>query len=310
MAVVPKRAMAVATTKREAPDATPPGLTPRASEPRMRALDLLLLAYLGFTSVVALIRPEARDDRAWLLASNALMVVLIALVTRWEHGRFGRTLREIYPLLLLPSLYGALDLLSGGGQVRVYDRLVQGWEQALFGGQPSRDWWRAAPSTFWSTVLHGAYFSYYAVVAVPAVVLLLQRRERALGQFVFTVMVTFVFCYLWFVLLPVAGPYYAFERPAGEFVDNPMARLVYATLSAGSSYGAAFPSSHVAASVASTLAAWRVSRRLGLVLAVPTAMLTIGVVYCQMHYLVDAVAGLVVGAAIAAIPRVTTDNDK
>jgi membrane-associated phospholipid phosphatase len=32
--------------------------------------------------------------------------------------------------------------------------------------------------------------------------------------------------------------------------------------------------------------------------AIPTALLTIGVVYCQMHYAVDAVAGLLVGGAI------------
>jgi membrane-associated phospholipid phosphatase len=272
-----------------------------AMEPRLRAVDLLLLGYVGFTSVVALIRPEARDGRSWLLAGNALVAVLVLLLSRRDLGVFGRRLREIYPLLLLPSLYGALDLLSGGGQVRVYDQLVQGWEQALFGGQPSRDWWRAAPSGFWSAVLHAAYFSYYGVVAVPAIVQLLQRRTRALRSFVLAVMATFIFCYVWFVLFPVAGPYYEFARPSGAFVDHPAARLVYATLSAGSSYGAAFPSSHVAASVAATLATARVSRGLGIALAIPTTLLTIGVVYCQMHYAVDAIAGLGVGAGMAAL---------
>ena len=294
--------MAVATGSREQTDGPAAALAGGAvMEPRLRPVDLLLLSYVGFTSVVAMIRPEAREGRWWLLAGNFLVGVLIGLLTRRDLGVIGRGIREIYPLLLLTSLYGALDLLSGGGQVRVHDGLVQAWEQALFGGQPSRDWWRAAPSDFWSVVLHGAYFAYYAVVAVPALVLLRQRRTRALRSFVLTVMATFVFCYVWFVLFPVAGPYYEFARPGGEFVDNPMARLVYATLSAGSSYGAAFPSSHVAASVAATLATWRVSRRLGIALTVPTTLLTIGVVYCQMHYAVDAMAGLAVGAVIGAV---------
>jgi membrane-associated phospholipid phosphatase len=47
--------------------------------------------------------------------------------------------------------------------------------------------------------------------------------------------------------------------------------------------------------VAATLAAARSSRRLGLLLFVPTLLLTVGVVYCQMHYGVDALAGLGVG---------------
>jgi membrane-associated phospholipid phosphatase len=115
------------------------------------------------------------------------------------------------------------------------------------------------------------------------------------------VMTTFVACYLVFIFFPVAGPYYTFPRPAAWFLDNPTARLVYRTLAQGSSYGAAFPSSHVAATVAAALAAWQGSRRLGLALLLPTVLLSVGVVYCQMHYAVDAIAGLVVGAAIALV---------
>jgi membrane-associated phospholipid phosphatase len=42
----------------------------------------------------------------------------------------------------------------------------------------------------------------------------------------------------------------------------------------------------------------RASRRLGLLLLIPTALLTVGVVYCQMHYGVDALAGLAVGSLV------------
>ena len=68
-----------------------------------------------------------------------------------------------------------------------------------------------------------------------------------------------------------------------------------ATLASGSSYGAAFPSSHVAATIAATSGAWRGNRRLGMLMAVPAILLTISVVYCQVHYGVDAVAGIGVG---------------
>lgn len=268
-----------------------------AQRTRFRPVDLLLLGYLAFTSIVALVRPET-IARGWLLLSNGLTVLLILLLARDGHGRFGRAMREVYPILLLASLYGGLDLLSGGGAMPVHDAEVQRWEAALFGGQPSRDWWRAAPSAFWSTVLHGAYFSYYPILLVPAILLLARGQLAALRRLVLALMVTFIFCYVWFVLFPVAGPYYEFPRPTGRFVDNPAARLVYRVLAAGSSYGAAFPSSHVAASVAATIAAWRWSRRLGIALAAPTALLTVGVVYCQMHYAVDALAGLAVGLVV------------
>ena len=184
-------------------------------------------------------------------------------------GAFGRAIREIYPLLLLLGLYGELDVLNGSGAVLVHDPLVQRWELAVFGMQVSREWWQREPSRFWSTVLHAAYFSYYFDRRRP-------RRSTSrcgatwpsLRRFVLVLMTTFVLCYLVFIFFPVAGPYYEFPRPAPGSPTTSSARLVYDTLAKGSSYGAAFPSSHVAATVAAAhLPPRRGCRRLGLAAA-------------------------------------------
>jgi membrane-associated phospholipid phosphatase len=209
-------------------------------------------------------------------------------------------LGEVYPLLLLLGLYAEIGVLNSPG-APVHDAQVQRWEMALFGAQVSAEWWKAAPSRFWSAALHGAYFSYYLIVSVPAFLLLYRGRVAEARHFVLAVMATFVSCYLVFIFFPVAGPYYEFPRPDAWFIDNGPARLVYATLAAGSSYGAAFPSSHVAAAVAATAASFRGSRRLGLILVVPTLLLTVGVVYCQMHYAVDALAGAAVGVGMGGL---------
>ncbi|MGH7500067.1 MAG: phosphatase PAP2 family protein [Gemmatimonadales bacterium] len=261
---------------------------------RLLPVDWLLLGYLAIVTVVAIIRAPRQPSCWWLLPAHALFVLLVLLLRRANVGPVGRMLGEIYPLLLLVGLYGEIGILNGGG-VPVHDALVQRWEAALFGGQVSTEWWRAAPSRFWSAVLHAAYFSYYLIVTVPAIVFLRRGQRAEARNFVFAVMVTFVTCYLVFLFFPVAGPYYAFPHPPAWFIDNPPARLVYATLAAGSSYGAAFPSSHVAAAAAATVAAFRGSRRVGLALVVPTLLLMVGVVYCQMHYGVDALAGAAVG---------------
>lgn len=289
--MVPDRRMAVAVRHPARVDA------PRR-RPRLDVVDLLLLGYLAVVSAVAVHRAPGQPGCWWVAGANALAAVLIGLLTRPGAGRAGRTLRQIYPLLLLPVLYGELDILNRAG-VTVHDALVQRWELALFGSQVSREWWQAAPSALWSTVLHGAYFSYYFIVSVPAFWFLGRGDTAAVRRFVLTVMTTFILCYLVFVFFPVAGPYYSFPHPAAWFLDNPAARLVYRTLARGSSYGAAFPSSHVAATVAATIATAYGSRRLGLILLVPAALLTVGVVYCQMHYAVDALAGLAVGAIVA-----------
>ena len=264
----------------------------------LKLIDRLMLIYLGIVTLLALIRLDQRPYGLWVIGANLLTVGLIWLLHLPGLGPLGRTVRDIYPVLLLPALYGALDLLNGI-DVRVWDSEVQRIEAGLFGGQVSRDWWRRSPSGFWSTALHATYFAYYFIVPFPALFFLWRRERERARNAVTMIVATFLFCYLVFLLLPVAGPYYEFPRPDGAFVDNWAARMVYGILSVGSSYGAAFPSSHVAAMAAATISTWMGSRGAGLALLVPTLLLAVAVVYCQMHYAVDAIAGLVVPIPIA-----------
>lgn len=263
----------------------------------LRPVDLLLLAYIIVVSVVAALRVSSNPGCWWLLLAHALFIMLLFLITRPGLGPVGRTIREIYPLLLLPALYSELDILNSEA-VTIHDSLVQRWELLLFGSQISQEWWQSAPSRLWSAIFHSAYLSYYLIVSTPALYFAWRGDLQAVRRFVLVVMATFVICYLIFIFFPVAGPYYVFPRPAGWFTDNLPARLTYDALATGSSYGAAFPSSHVAAALAASLSAARSSRRLGLLLLIPTLLLTVGVVYCQMHYGVDALGGLAVGVLV------------
>lgn len=266
----------------------------------LRAVDLLLVGYLGLVSIVAVIRASNEPGVRWMLLGHGLLVIFLALVTRPGLGPVGRTIREIYPLFLLPGLYAELDILNSPS-TPVYDHLVQRWEMLIFGAQISREWWQSAPSRFWSTTLHAAYLSYYLIVSAPALYFAWRGNLGAVRRFVLVVMTTFIVCYIVFIFFPVAGPYYTFPRPASWFTDNFAAKLVYQALATGSSYGAAFPSSHVAAALAASITAGRVSSRWGLVLMIPTVLLTVGVVYCQMHYAVDALAGLLIGGIVALV---------
>jgi membrane-associated phospholipid phosphatase len=268
-----------------------------AVAPRWRLVDRLLAGYGVVVASIAATRIHQRGMVPLLLAHLALPL-LAWLVARAPESGSGRFLRTSYPLILLTALYSSIDALNGFGAATTHDPLLQRLEASLFGGQPSRDWWRSAPSDFWSSVLHAVYFSYYVIVPIPALYFLATRRMAVLEQYLNGVIATYLGCYLCYMLFPVAGPYYEFARPTGSFVANGPARLVYGTLARGSAFGAAFPSSHVAATVAATVGAWLGSRRLAMVLAVPTALLAVGVVYCQMHYVIDSAAGVVMGVAI------------
>lgn len=271
---------------------------PEGGAPRPRAAEIFLYSYAAIVTVTALTRLDLTRGNWSIALAHALIIMWLWLVTRPGLGPTGRVLREVMPLIIVLAGYGALDVLSGGGQRPAHDSVVLAWEKGAFGMQPARDWWRAHTSSFWSTLLHGVYFFYYVILAVPALFFLLRGDWPAFRRLTRNVVCTFCVCFLVFVLYPVAGPYYVFEHPTGLFVDNLPAQMVYAALASGSSFGAAFPSSHVAATTATELATFKGSRVLGWVLLVPVILMPIATVYTQMHYAWDAIAGVLVGTVV------------
>jgi membrane-associated phospholipid phosphatase len=271
-------------------------------------VDKLIGGYLAFVTAVIVFRGGlAIPDNWWLIAAHLLFGVLLYLFTRLSpENRLGGVIHDLYPLILLPVLYaeiGVLNLQLDVADTFARDVVVQRWEEALFGTQISYTWIRAAPSVFWSGLLHLAYFAYYPIVLLGPLLLVARGKRREGRRVLLSIMVAFVASYVVFLLYPVAGPNYTFEQPSGPVREVWSARLVYWVLDSGSSFGAAFPSSHVAATVATILALADEWRALAALFVVPALLLVVGTVYAQMHYGVDTLAGLAVGVGAAWVGR-------
>lgn len=281
----------------------------RAAGAGLRPLDRVFGVYM-LVSGAALAFPYRPSG--WLLlavlhlvaAAAALRVGPAGTLVRGVGRRWPRAaglIHDWYPLILIPALYGELAVLNRAVfDGRYFDDLILAWEQVLFGGQPSRELAAAFPHLALSELLHAAYLSYYFIIYVPPLVLYLSGRRAEFRQVVFAVMLTFIVHYLFFIYFPVQGPRYLFPAPGGEIAGGAMYRLTHAVLEAGSSQGAAFPSSHVAVGAAQSLLAWRYLPRLFPVIALASLGLSVGAIYGGFHYATDAVAGLVLGLALAS----------
>jgi membrane-associated phospholipid phosphatase len=256
-------------------------------------------ATLGYLAVALGFTLARGTPAAGLLSAGLLLAAVVAGVVApraRRAGPLGRFLGEFYPLLLTLGFYTHVGLVNAARGVS-HDRLVQGWEQALFAGQPSHAWIRAFPSPAWSTLMHGAYLGYYAIlVAAPLVPWIAGRRDGARRTLLLT-MTAFYACYTVFLAFPVAGPRYLFPPAENAATAVPIAIFTHHLLEGGSAWGTAFPSSHVAAALVAAACAWRSFRPLGAVLIPLALLLTLATVYCQLHYAVDAAAG----AALAAL---------
>lgn len=280
---------------------TRPGV-PGAPAAALAPLDRLTLLYLAApTLALALSFRGGRDPiAAWplLVVAHGLIVALVLLAPRARRaGAMGRFVGDWYPLLLLAGLYGEISVFTLQQGV-VHDAAIQALEQRVFGGQPSAAWIRWLPHPGLSWVMHTCYLAYYGILAAAPLGLWAARRHDAARRTILAIMVTFYLCYPVFLFFPVAGPRYFFPQAVNAATAIWPAQLAQTLLDRADSWGAAFPSSHVAAAVVATGMAWRGWAALGRVLAPVTAGLTLGAVYGQFHYGVDAVVGLGLGLAV------------
>jgi membrane-associated phospholipid phosphatase len=266
---------------------------------RFTAVDLVTLLYVAIATAAVL--AFSRADHAgwnWLLTANALLAVLVLVAPAARRaGPVGRFIGDWYPMVLLGGLYAEVGILNVDLGYQ-HDLLIQRLELWLFGSQPSYRWIREMPNPLLSWLLHGSYLAYYAILYASPLGLWLSGRHEAARRTIFVVMVTFYSCYVVFLFFPVAGPRYAFELAHNAATDVWPARVAQWVLDRGDSWGAAFPSSHVAAAVVAAGCSLRYWRPLGLALAPLTVGLVVSVVYGQFHYAVDAVAGLVVAGVV------------
>ena len=256
----------------------------------------MLAAYLAASLPPLLLAPA---PPAALVALQAALLAATAWALRARDPRAGWL-----PLLALPLCYAALPHVSAGlGRAAMHDHTVLRWEERWFGTSPVFTLSARWPSPALGELLHLGYLGYYALIYLPPAWLWWRGRRDAFAASVLAVWATFVCCYAVFAWWPVQGPWYQWPAPA-TIPDGAARRLVLALLSAGSSRGTAFPSSHVAVAVAQTVALSHAAPRLALPAAAATALLTAGAVYGGFHYGVDVAAGAALGGVVGlAGPR-------
>ncbi|MCY3700556.1 MAG: phosphatase PAP2 family protein [Gemmatimonadetes bacterium] len=265
-------------------------------------VDRVAIGYFGCTGLISL--AFGGLSGAGIAAAHAIAVFGITRLAAW-HPRAGLAAiaRGAYAVLLTPLLYAELAVLNRFLTQRYFDATVQAWDAAMFGGQPSIGLSAWLPWLPFSEVLHLGYFAYYAIIPAAILGVFATRGIEAMQRTALAVATAFFVSYLVFMFFPVAGPRYEFAQIVGEIGEGTLFGIVHGILEAGSSKGTAFPSSHIAASLAGVMAAGREDRRWFWLLIIPELALTAGTVYGRFHYAADALAGILLGLLICAVLR-------
>jgi membrane-associated phospholipid phosphatase len=210
-----------------------------------------------------------------------------------------RTLREIYPLLFLAVYWPELDMLrpvlalqSGDGPVAALDLFVF--------RVPLHAVWMPNMSAVWfSELMYLSYELYYALVFLPPVVLLLQRRHAALRDATVRLVLVYLVCFMTYAAFPVDGPHFLQEPFDGPHTSGFFYGINQVLQASGDSLGCSFPSSHVAAAVSAAYIGWRYFPRwVAVLMSLEALGITLSTTYTQNHYAIDSLAGLVLALLV------------
>ena len=272
-----------------------------ADDPRRyRLIDTVTLGYFGLNTLL-LAHPNRPANWPLLLLAHMVYLVGAPLAIRFSTRHpVIRFFREWYPLLGILFMYNEIQFLNRILTDRFFDPWVIGWEKTIFGRQLATDFRRWIPWKPFGEMMHFGYFSYYFHLPTLLLPLWLLGRRREFRIAMGVVAGTYIFCYLWYIFFPVTGPYWQF-RPFPEWSEQGwfFPRLTNAVVAGGSSRGSAFPSSHIAASVAVVGMTCRYLKPVFPVLVVTVTLLSLGTVYGGFHYAIDAICGLAIGLVAA-----------
>ena len=296
---------------------------PPNRRPALSALDRLNLLYIALIILLIVVCRRRIDPWPVCLATYlGLGIVLLAFLTTtarsfhpvigfirdWYtpflfllHYEFTYLLNQSFAPLYAPWLSRlaptvALTAEHIGGRV-YFDRFFALFDQQLFGFQPSLHFAQVFGAAWFGEIMHLAYFSYYVYVPLLCGILWFRPKREPFDDSMFRATLTMWFSILVFIILPVAGPR-QFFGPEGYNLNRGylFAGIMKFLFDHGEIPNGAFPSSHVAVALVVLILASRYQKRLFFTLIVPFLALCLSTVYVAEHYVVDVVAGLLVGA--------------
>ncbi len=265
-------------------------------------LDIITFGYILFKLIYILAGWNRIDQplrHVISYVSILIFVIVIQRLYRPGHNILIKFLRYAYPLLFLGFFFNASTLVDRVIFPDYLDPIFQQIDYIMFGYQPAIEWGMAYDHVIIQEIFHFAYFSYYIVIPLVAILILINKYEY-FSKFIFTMLFVFYICYITYSIFPVIGARYWEElfQLTMTYRGGLFTRIMAFIYSNSQHTGAAFPSSHVAITMIVNIGAYKYSNLLGMILVPLSLALFISTVYCHYHYFVDVIFGIVYAAVL------------
>jgi len=298
-----------------APEVSQVGRVSKLAE-RLNLVDRIYMVWFTAATALVLASRERLAGWPWFLAINAVAVGVIWWLASGRAPKGPRHfLHHWYPLAMAIVCFLETARFSMLIVPEWQDEHILAWERAMFDVPPTV-WLQQFKHPVLTELLQLGYFSYFTYQMVVGGVLYRPGEKRAFRQLMTAVALTYTLCSVVYVLFPTESPARTLrEQHTVVFHGGFFHFLVLLIQKYFGVHGNAFPSSHVAASIAALIVAWKYTRKVAWFLTPLVLLMCVGAVYDRYHYFSDVWSGILVGAAVSAFVigawnRIATSRDR
>jgi membrane-associated phospholipid phosphatase len=272
------------------------------------AFEWVALGYLAVSSSLIVLFAENLAHPARLIGVQVFVAALILCLCRAEAR--SRTDRNVCPTVAQRSWhfwrywYPHLFFLFCFEELGKLVHLVSpAWRDAKL---IAADYWlTGVHPTVWleqfatparNEFMQFAYLTYFTYLLLLGGVLYYWRDWRGYWSVMTYSAVGYAIGYVIAILFPIESPWFSMAGAwHGPLQGGPVTATINFVEHFGRVHGAAFPSEHVAGSVAALWGAWRHRRWLFWVMAPLVLSMCVSTIWGRYHYVVDVLAGMVTG---------------
>ena len=262
---------------------------------RFTPSEIITIAYACITGILVCFFWSKPDNPALLLLFRLAVIAGIfgiSILNKHFWGKHIQLIRSLTPLILIGYWYPETFQL-GKCTLPNLDHLFVAADQWLFCCQPSIEFSKAVPYTWFNELMNFGYLTYFVMVLGTCLFFFFTRQQ--LGQkIIFVILCSFLCYYIIFIVLPVMGPQFYFAYPNNTIPDAGFFRETLKFIQQnGEQPTGAFPSSHVGICLINLTLLYKYFRKGFYILLPIAALLIISTVYIKAHYLIDVIAGFI-----------------
>jgi membrane-associated phospholipid phosphatase len=276
--------------------------------------NLLIIILIAFYLALGVLFKSSLSNFISIFIELMILLIVSLLFIKAIGFIKGKTLKSFIQSSFVFLFFAYFFGLSSKFQLLInhhwLDTKLIAFDQLIFGSELSLKMQNYV-TPYLTEAMMFAYVFYIPLLVITAIVVYKSASEKGLAEYLFVLSLSYIFCYIGFILFPVASQIYfmpdKYSIPLEGGLFTYFSELLRSNLHFA---GGSLPSPHCTAATIILWASYKYNKKIFFVILPSVILLYISTIYGRFHYLMDSITGILTGCfAIIIYPFVNRAID-